>query len=136
MKLNTKTGPVLLAFSLMTLGANQALAHHRGYGYERSPITTQQQVAAQKIYDDYYSRTSALRQQLASRCYEYNALLSASSPDSARINAVAKEMETLRQSLAEQLVKRDVEMARAGVPRGTRCDDHEHRGGGHMMEYW
>lgn len=48
MKLNTKTGPVLLAFSLMTLGANQALAHHRGYGYERSPITTQQQVAAQK----------------------------------------------------------------------------------------
>ncbi|EKQ3397107.1 TPA: periplasmic heavy metal sensor [Escherichia coli] len=81
-------------------------------------------------------RTSALRQQLESKRYEYNALLSPSSPDSAKINAVAKEMETLRQSLNEQRVKRDVEMAQAGVPRGTGCDSHGHRSGGHMMGHW
>ncbi len=71
-----------------------------------SPLTTEQQATAQKIYDDYYTQTSALRQQLISKRYEYNALLTASSPDTAKINAVAKEMESLGQKLDEQRVKR------------------------------
>ena len=103
----------------------------------------EQQAAAQKIYDDYYSQTSALRQQLTSKRYEYNALLTASSPDTAKINAVAKEMEALNQSLDEQRVKRDVAMAQAGVPRGAGMGyggcggGGNHRGGGHMgMGHW
>ena len=106
-------------------------------------MTTEQQATAQKIYDDYYSQTSALRQQLTSKRYEYNALLTASSPDTAKINAVAKEMEALNQSLDEQRVKRDVAMAQAGVPRGAGMGyggcggGGNHRGGGHMgMGHW
>ncbi len=45
--------------------------------------------------------------------YEYNALLAANPPDSSKINAVAKEMENLRQSLDELRVKRDIAMAEA-----------------------
>lgn len=137
----------LIALSLMALGSAPALAqHHWGNGQGMwqqsggSPLTTEQQAAAQKINDDYYTQTSALRQQLTSKRYEYNALLTASSPDSAKINAVAKEIEALNQSLDEQRVKRDIAMAQAGVPRGAGmgCGGGDyHRGGGHMgMGHW
>lgn len=121
MKRNNKLA--LIALSLIALGSTPALAqNHWGYGdgmQQRggTPMTTEQQATAQKIYDDYYSQTNALRQQLTSKRYEYNALLTASSPDTAKINAVAKEMEALNQSLDEQRVKRDVAMACAGVLR-------------------
>ena len=145
MKRNNKLA--LIALSLIALGSTPVLAqNHWGYGMQQrgsTPMTAEQQAAAQKIYDDYYSQTSALRQQLTSKRYEYNALLTASSPDTAKINAVAKEMEALNQSLDEQRVKRDVAMAQAGVPRGAGMGyggcggGGNHRGGGHMgMGHW
>lgn len=136
MKMYTKTGLALFVFSLMTLESGQALANHRGYGYAHSPITAEQQTAAQKIYGDYYSRTSALRQQLEFKRYEYDALLRAGSPDSTKINAVTKEIEGLRQALNEQLFKRDVAIAQVDVPRGASYDGHGHRGGDHIMGHW
>ena len=141
--------PALRHKQLKVPGKNDSLARSgEGYGdgmQQRggTPMTAEQQAAAQKIYDDYYSQTSALRQQLTSKRYEYNALLTASSPDTAKINAVAKEMEALNQSLDEQRVKRDVAMAQAGVPRGAGMGyggcggGGNHRGGGHMgMGHW
>ncbi|EBC5199844.1 zinc resistance sensor/chaperone ZraP [Salmonella enterica] len=151
MKRNNKSAIALIALSLLALSSGAAFAgHHRGnndgmWQQGGSPLTTEQQATAQKIYDDYYTQTSALRQQLISKRYEYNALLTASSPDTAKINAVAKEMESLGQKLDEQRVKRDVAMAQAGIPRGAGmgyggCGGYGggyHRGGGHMgMGNW
>ncbi|ENN4045364.1 TPA: zinc resistance sensor/chaperone ZraP [Salmonella enterica subsp. enterica serovar 13,23:b:-] len=151
MKRNNKSAIALIALSLLALSSGAAFAgHHWGnndgmWQQGASPLTTEQQATAQKIYDDYYTQTSALRQQLISKRYEYNALLTASSPDTARINAVAKEMESLGQKLDEQRVKRDVAMAQAGIPRGAGmgyggCGGYGggyHRGGGHMgMGNW
>ncbi|EGJ0605715.1 zinc resistance sensor/chaperone ZraP [Salmonella enterica] len=151
MKRNNKSAIALIALSLLALSSGAAFAgHHWGNndGMSQqggSPLTTEQQATAQKIYDDYYTQTSALRQQLISKRYEYNALLTASSPDTAKINAVAKEMESLGQKLDEQRVKRDVAMAQAGIPRGAGmgyggCGGYGggyHRGGGHMgMGNW
>ncbi|EFV1413901.1 zinc resistance sensor/chaperone ZraP [Salmonella enterica] len=151
MKRNNKSAIALIALSLLALSSGAAFAgHHWGnndgmWQQGGSPLTTEQQATAQKIYDDYYTQTSALRQQLISKRYEYNALLTASSPDTAKINAVAKEMESLGQKLDEQRVKRDVAMAQAGIPRGAGmgyggCGGYGggyHRGGGHMgMENW
>ena len=140
MKRNTKTGLALIALSLMVLGASPALArHHWGNGdgmwqQNSGVLNAEQQAAAQKIHNEFYNQANTLRQQLMSKRYEYNALLTASSPDKAKINAVAKEMETLRQSLDELRVKRDVAMVEAGVPHGAGmgyggCGG---RGGGHM----
>ncbi|MDI5820469.1 zinc resistance sensor/chaperone ZraP [Salmonella enterica subsp. enterica serovar Kentucky] len=126
MKRNNKSAIALIALSLLALSSGAAFAgHHWGnndgmWQQGGSPLTTEQQATAQKIYDDYYTQTSALRQQLISKRYEYNALLTASSPDTAKINAVAKEMESLGQKLDEQRVKRDVAMAQAGIPRGSQ----------------
>ncbi|EAA2423053.1 zinc resistance sensor/chaperone ZraP [Salmonella enterica] len=151
MKRNNKSAIALIALSLLALSSGAAFAgHHWGNNDDMwqqggSPLTTEQQATAQKIYDDYYTQTSALRQQLISKRYEYNALLTASSPDTAKINAVAKEMESLGQKLDEQRVKRDVAMAQAGIPRGAGmgyggCGGYGggyHRGGGHMgMGNW
>ncbi|EPA6410779.1 zinc resistance sensor/chaperone ZraP [Salmonella enterica] len=151
MKRNNKSAIALIALSLLALSSGAAFAgHHWGnndgmWQKGGSPLTTEQQATAQKIYDDYYTQTSALRQQLISKRYEYNALLTASSPDTAKINAVAKEMESLGQKLDEQRVKRDVAMAQAGIPRGAGmgyggCGGYGggyHRGGGHMgMGNW
>ncbi|EDS2134293.1 zinc resistance sensor/chaperone ZraP [Salmonella enterica] len=151
MKRNNKSAIALIALSLLALSSGAAFAgHHWGnndgmWQQGGSPLTTEQQATAQKIYDDYYTQTSALRQQLISKRYEYNALLTASSPDAAKINAVAKEMESLGQKLDEQRVKRDVAMAQAGIPRGAGmgyggCGGYGggyHRGGGHMgMGNW
>ncbi|ELD2864679.1 zinc resistance sensor/chaperone ZraP [Salmonella enterica] len=151
MKRNNKSAIALIALSLLALSSVAAFAgHHWGnndgmWQQGGSPLTTEQQATAQKIYDDYYTQTSALRQQLISKRYEYNALLTASSPDTAKINAVAKEMESLGQKLDEQRVKRDVAMAQAGIPRGAGmgyggCGGYGggyHRGGGHMgMGNW
>ncbi|ECL8474930.1 zinc resistance sensor/chaperone ZraP [Salmonella enterica] len=151
MKRNNKSAIALIALSLLALSSGAAFAgHHWGnndgmWQQGGSPLTTEQQATAQKIYDDYYTQTSALRQQLISKRYEYNALLTASSPDTAKINAVAKKMESLGQKLDEQRVKRDVAMAQAGIPRGAGmgyggCGGYGggyHRGGGHMgMGNW
>ncbi|AMW60598.1 zinc resistance sensor/chaperone ZraP [Salmonella enterica] len=151
MKRNNKSAIALIALSLLALSSGAAFAgHHWGnndgmWQQGGSPLTTEQQATAQKIYDDYYTQTSALRQQLISKRYEYNALLTASSPDTAKINAVAKEMESLGQKLDEQRVKRDVAMAQAGIPRGAGmgyggCGGYGggyHRSGGHMgMGNW
>ncbi|EML8355098.1 zinc resistance sensor/chaperone ZraP [Salmonella enterica] len=151
MKRNNKSAIAIIALSLLALSSGAAFAgHHWGnndgmWQQGGSPLTTEQQATAQKIYDDYYTQTSALRQQLISKRYEYNALLTASSPDTAKINAVAKEMESLGQKLDEQRVKRDVAMAQAGIPRGAGmgyggCGGYGggyHRGGGHMgMGNW
>lgn len=149
MKRNNKSAIALIALFGPEPGAAFA-GHHWGnndgmWQQGGSPLTTEQQATAQKIYDDYYTQTSALRQQLISKRYEYNALLTASSPDTAKINAVAKEMESLGQKLDEQRVKRDVAMAQAGIPRGAGmgyggCGGYGggyHRGGGHMgMGNW
>lgn len=151
MKRNNKSAIALIALSLLALSSGAAFAgHHWGnndgmWQQGGNPLTTEQQATAQKIYDDYYTQTSALRQQLISKRYEYNALLTASSPDTAKINAVAKEMESLGQKLDEQRVKRDVAMAQAGIPHGAGmgyggCGGYGggyHRGGGHMgMGNW
>lgn len=121
MKRNTKIALVMMALSAMAMGSTSAFAHggHGMWQQNAAPLTSEQQTAWQKIHNDFYAQSSALQQQLVTKRYEYNALLAANPPDSSKINAVAKEMENLRQSLDELRVKRDIAMAEAGIPRGT-----------------
>lgn len=145
MKRNRTLPIALITLAALTFGSNAAWAgHHWGdnnrmgaQGY--SQLTQEQQATAQKLHNDYAAQTSALRQQLQSKRYEYNALLTAQKPDSGKIEAVAQEMEGLRQKLDQQRVKFDVALAEAGVPRGAGMGYNGCRGngGGHMgMNHW
>ncbi|AFG42927.1 zinc resistance-associated protein [Escherichia coli 53638] len=139
MKRNTKIALVMMALSAMAMGSTSAFAHggHGMWQQNAAPLTSEQQTAWQKIHNDFYAQSSALQQQLVTKRYEYNALLAANPPDSSKINAVAKEMENLRQSLDELRVKRDIAMAEAGIPRGTGMGYGGCGGGGHMgMGHW
>lgn len=144
MKRNNNLTLTLLAVAAFTFTSGSALAgpHHWGNNGDNggySQLTDAQQATAQKLRNDFYNQTSALRQQLTSKRYEYNALLTADKPDSAKIESVAQEMETLRQKLDNQRVKFDVAMAQAGIPRhgGMGCQGG-YNGGGHMggMNRW
>ena len=97
---------------------------------------TEQQATVQKRIT--ITQTSALRQQLQSKRYEYNALLTAQKPDSGKIEAVAQEMEGLRQKLDQQRVKFDIASLRQAF-RGAGMGYGGCRGsaGGHMgMNHW
>lgn len=103
--------------------ANHHWGNNNGMGNQGySQLTQEQQATAQKLHNDYYEQTSALRQQLQSKRYEYNALLTAQKPDSGKIEAVAQEMEGLRQKLDQQRVKLDLALAEAGVPAAQEWD--------------
>ena len=105
MKRNTKIALVMMAFSAMAIGSTTAFAHggHGMWQQNAAPLTSEQQTAWQKIHNDFYAQSSALQQQLVTKRYEYNALLAANPPDSSKINAVAKEMETLSPLLRDTL---------------------------------
>ena len=103
MKRNRTLPLALVTFAALTFASNAAWANHHwgnnnGMGNQGySQLTQEQQATVQKLHNDYYAQTSALRQQLQSKRYEYNALLTAQKPDSEKIEAVAQEMEGLRQ---------------------------------------
>lgn len=139
MKRNKGFTLALIAIATLTIGSSAALAQPGygmgGQGYNQ--LTPEQQTTLQKLHNDYYTQTSQLRQQLMSKRYEYNALLTASSPDSAKIESVANEIATLNQQLDQQRVKFDIALAESGVSRGAGmgyggCGGGMHRGGGHM----
>ncbi|MBV8871424.1 MAG: zinc resistance sensor/chaperone ZraP [Metakosakonia sp.] len=124
MKRNQKLTLTLITLAALTLGSSSAWARHHGnngngmgpQGY--SQLTTEQQATARKLHNDFYEQTRALRQQLTSKRYEYNALLTADTPDSAKIESTARQIETLSQKLDQQRVKFDIALAQAGIPRG------------------
>ena len=145
MKRNRTLPLALVTFAALTFASNAAWANHHwgnnnGMGNQGySQLTQEQQATVQKLHNDYYAQTSALRQQLQSKRYEYNALLTAQKPEQRKIEAVAQEMEGLRQKLDQQRVKFDIALAEAGVPRGAGMGYGGCRGsaGGHMgMNHW
>lgn len=142
MRRNKKLPLTLITLAALTFGSSSAWArHHWNNGNAMSPqgysqLTADQQATAQKLHNDFYEQTRALRQQLISKRYEYNALLTADRPDSAKIESVAGEMEVLGQKLAQQRVKFDLALADAGIPRGAGMG-RGGCGGGHMgMNQW
>lgn len=117
MKRNNNLAFALLTFAALAFTSGAALAgpHHWGNnsgnvgGY--SQLTDAQQATAQKLHNDFYNQTSALRQQIASKRYEYNALLTADKPDSAKIEGVAQEIETLQQKLDRSFSARSISLS-------------------------
>lgn len=128
MKRNRTLPLALVTFAALTFASNAAWANHHwgnnnGMGNQGySQLTQEQQATVQKLHNDYYAQTSALRQQLQSKRYEYNALLTAQKPDSGKIEAVAQEMEGLRQKLDQQRVKFDIAPLRQAFPAAQEWD--------------
>ncbi|HEE4931896.1 TPA: zinc resistance sensor/chaperone ZraP [Klebsiella pneumoniae] len=114
MKRNRTLPLALVTFAALTFASNAAWANHHwgnnnGMGNQGYSQLTQEQQATVQ------------------------------KPDSGKIEAVAQEMEGLRQKLDQQRVKFDIALAEAGVPRGAGMGYGGCRGsaGGHMgMNHW
>ncbi|CAI0830389.1 periplasmic heavy metal sensor [Serratia fonticola] len=92
---------------------------HQGMGYQhgnRANLTPEQQAVSQKAFDEFQLKTADLRQQLMSKQYEYQALLTSKPLDEQKVLAVSKEITALRDNLYQQRVALDTDLAKAGVP--------------------
>ena len=92
---------------------------YQGKGYQhgnRANLTPEQQAVSQKAFDEFQLKTTDLRQQLMSKQYEYQALLTSKPLDEQKVLAVSKEITALRDNLYQQRVALDTDLAKAGVP--------------------
>ncbi|KFK92184.1 MULTISPECIES: periplasmic heavy metal sensor [unclassified Serratia (in: enterobacteria)] len=116
-------------FSIATLAGFSHLAmaqngmngpnSQRGMGYQQgymASLTPEQQAISQKAFDEFQLKTADLRQQMMSKQYEYNALLTSKPLDEQKVLAVSKEITVLRDNLHQQRVALDTQLAKAGVP--------------------
>ncbi|MGF6192881.1 periplasmic heavy metal sensor [Serratia sp. 2723] len=96
-----------------------AQGNHQGMGYQhgnRANLTPEQQAVSQKAFDEFQLKTADLRQQLMSKQYEYQTLLTGKPLDEQKVLAVSKEITALRDNLYQQRVALDTDLAKAGVP--------------------
>lgn len=103
MKRNRTLPLALVTFAALTFASNAAWPTTTGATITDGQPWLQsadpeQQATVQKLHNDYYAQTSALRQQLQSKRYEYNALLTAQKPDSGKIEAVAQRWKAYARS--------------------------------------
>lgn len=92
---------------------------HQGMGYQhgnRANLTPEQQAVSQKAFDEFQLKTADLRQQLMSKQYEYQALLTSKPLDEQKVLTVSKEVTALRDNLYQQRVALDTDLAKSGVP--------------------
>ncbi|MFC0228566.1 periplasmic heavy metal sensor [Serratia aquatilis] len=92
---------------------SQGMGYHQGY---MSALTPEQQAISQKAFSEFQLKTADLRQQMMSKQYEYQALLTSKPVDEQKVLAVSKEITTLRDNLYQQRVALDTDLAKAGVP--------------------
>lgn len=88
---------------------------NRGGGYAAN-LTAEQQAIYQKAFDNFQTATANLHQQLLSKQYEYNALLTRAPVDDQKVLAVSKEITALRDNIYQQRVTMETQLAKDGVP--------------------
>lgn len=111
----------LTGFSHLTMAQNAMNGPNsqRGMGYQQgymTSLTPEQQAISQKAFEAFQLKTADLRQQMMSKQYEYQALLTSKPLDEQKVLAVSKEITALRDNLYQQRVELDTQLAKAGVP--------------------
>ena len=86
-----------------------------GCGYA-TMLTEDQQATAKKLYSEHKAATSELRLKMKSKRAELDSLMYTTTPDLAKVEAVAKEMGDIRTKLVVSQAKMNAEMVKAGVP--------------------
>lgn len=130
MKFNKTAIAAIISLGFLIGFSGSALAQHgmgnsmnggqyhqgmNGGGY-RANLTAEQQAIWQKVFAEYQTATANLHQQLLSKNYEYNAVLTSSPVDDKKLLAVSKEIAALRDSLYQHRVTMDTQLAKAGMP--------------------
>ncbi|WP_337261211.1 MULTISPECIES: periplasmic heavy metal sensor [unclassified Serratia (in: enterobacteria)] len=123
MTLNKATIAAIFSLAALAGFSHLAMAQNgmngRGMGYQQgymSSLTPEQQATSQKAFAAFQLKTADLRQQMMSKQYEYQALLTSKPLDEQKALAISKEISALRDNLYQQRVELDMQLAKAGVP--------------------
>ncbi len=81
-------------------------------------MTPERQAVIEKMHEDYYAKTNAVRQQLISKQHELNAQIYSPTPDEKKIQALTKEISDLRGKMFEARVALKQQMAKEGFGGG------------------
>jgi zinc resistance-associated protein len=141
----SKMGIALAAFATMMLTASLALARPGGQGGDGvgpcggagvSQLSPEKQAAFQKLQEAFFAKTVQLRADLGVKRAELNALSVATNPDTAKIQALSKEIGDLVGKLTAERTQFRIQVSKEIGPAGLAgCPGfgggYGH-GGGHM----
>ena len=82
----------------------------------QSQLTPEQQAKAQQIYQDEGQKIFRLRQQLMSKQYELNALVTSQNPDEKRVRILTKDISSLNEQILQTEATMQRRLSQAGVP--------------------
>lgn len=155
----TKTGLAMAALATMLLTASLAMARPGGpagnggpgYGPGNGPcgaayaqLSPEKQAALQKLQEAHYAKTAQLRADLGVKRAELNALSVTGNPDTAKVQALSKDLGDLIGKLTAERTLFRAQVAKEIGPAGlANCGfggnggyGHGHMGGGRgMMGY-
>ena len=79
-------------------------------------LSPEQQTKAQKLNNDFFAATNALRQQIMSKQAEINAQMFSLTPDAGKIEALSKELGGLEGKLRVEVIKLNAALTKEGIP--------------------
>ena len=85
-------------------------------------LSPEKQELAQKLYEDFYKSTEAVRQELVSKRHELGAQMYNAKPDENKIQSLAKEISDLRAKLYSARVSLKGRLIKEGIPFGHGGD--------------
>lgn len=97
--------------------ANAAMDHTQCM--QNQNLTPEQQAKMQKMHTEFLTATDATRQQLITKRAELKAQMTSPNPDTAKIEAISKELGVLEGKMRAECVKFNAQLTKEGLPACT-----------------
>ena len=95
--------------------ANAGMGNGSPCGYNQN-LTPEQQTKMQSMHAEFLTATEATRQQLIMKRAELKAQMASSKPDTAKIEAISKELGVLEGKMRAECIKFNGQMSAEGLP--------------------
>ena len=105
-------------------GFQMGAGHHRGPWHGDDALTEEQRDSINKLNDGFFAAIKELRLQLHQKAAELNVVLAASAPDKAQAKKIQKELNSLRNTMAEKRLELDLQVKKIapdGLPQNVFC---------------
>ncbi|MDH4320772.1 MAG: periplasmic heavy metal sensor [Desulfobulbaceae bacterium] len=94
----------------MAAGEHMGAGGHHGAWFDNDALTEEQQQAIDKLRNDFAAETKELRLKLRQKAAELQAVLASPTPDQATARKIQKELNSLRNTLAEKRLDIDLQV--------------------------
>jgi len=123
----------------MAAGEHMGAGGHHGAWFDNDALTEEQQKDIAKLRDSFTAETKELRLNLRQKAAELQAVLASPTPDKASARKTQKELNSLRNTLAEKQLDFDLQInqiAPEAMAGNGFCPGPGQGGGRHNMMPW